>query len=210
MRLLRTNTATRVTVGPFFTTDGVTPATSLTVTSCKLTMLIDVSGVPTLVLDTSPTASGGNNDMVHVTGDDAGFYDLELTATNTNNLGRAILSLTNASAHIPVWHEFMIVPSAVYDSWVLDGDLTATMKTSVGTAVTSSVSTLLTTALPDSVPSVGTRPSVQQALYMVTQILTNRAVTGTSMIVRKADGTTTLMEFTLDDPSSPDSITRTA
>jgi hypothetical protein len=122
MRYLRTNTAARVSVGPFIGTDGLTPSTALTVTSEKLTLTVDVSNVPTLVLDTAPTASGGANDMVHVTGDDAGMYDLELAAANVNYLGRAVLILTNASAHVPVWHEFMILPAMVYDSLVLGTD----------------------------------------------------------------------------------------
>ncbi len=123
MRLLRTNTAARVTVGPFFDkTDGVTPETAITVTSCKLTLMVDDANVPTLVLDTAPTASGGSNDMVHVTGDDAGFYDLELAAANVNYLGRATLAITDAAVHCPVWHEFMIVPAPVYDALVLATD----------------------------------------------------------------------------------------
>jgi hypothetical protein len=123
MRYLRTNTATRVTVGPFFDkTDGVTPETSLTVTSCKLTMTVDDAGVPTLVLDAAATASSGNNDMVHITNDDAGFYDLELAAANVNYLGRAMLAITDAATHCPVFHEFMILPANVYDSMILGSD----------------------------------------------------------------------------------------
>lgn len=123
MRFLRTNTACRVSVGPFFDkTDGVTPETALTVTSCKLTFMVDDGNVPTLVIDAAPTASGGNNDMVHVTGDDAGFYDLELTAANTNYLGRAMLAITDAATHCPIFHEFMILPAVVYDAMVLGTD----------------------------------------------------------------------------------------
>lgn len=121
MRFLKQNTAVRITVGPFFDkTDGVTPETGIAVTGCKLTMTADYdngSGVA-LVLDAAPTTGGGNNDMVHITNDDAGFYDLELTAANTNYLGRSMISITDAATHCPVFHEFMILPSAVYDSLV--------------------------------------------------------------------------------------------
>ncbi len=124
MRFLKTNTATRVTVGPFLDkTDGVTPEVALTVTSCKLTLMVDDGGVPTLVLDAAPTASAGANDMVHVTGDDAGFYDLELAAANVNYVGRAMLALTDAATHCPVFHEFMILPANIYDSLVGGTDL---------------------------------------------------------------------------------------
>jgi hypothetical protein len=123
MRYLRTNTAVRVTVGPFLDkTDGVTPEVAITVTSCKLTFMVDDANVPTLVLDTAPTASGGANDMVHVTGDDSGFYDLELAAANVNYLGRAMLSINDAATHCPVFHEFMILPAVVYDAMVLGTD----------------------------------------------------------------------------------------
>lgn len=145
MRFLKTNTAVRVTVGPFFDkTDGVTPETALTVTSCKLTLMVDTGDVPTLVLDTAPTASGGSNDMVHVTGDDAGFYDLELAAANVNYVGRAMLSITDAATHCPVFHEFMILPAKVYDSLVggtdnLEVDTVQWLGTAAATPTTAGV-----------------------------------------------------------------------
>ena len=117
MRYLKQNTATRVTVGPFLDkTDGITPETALTATNEHLTLMVDDGGVPTLVLDANATASGGNNDMVHVTNDDAGFYDLELTAAQLNYVGRAMLSINYVTDHLPVFHEFMIVPANVYDT----------------------------------------------------------------------------------------------
>jgi len=123
MRYLRTNTATRITVGPFLDkTDGITPEISLTVTSELLTFVVDTGGVPTLVIDAAPTASGGNNDMVHITSDAAGYYDLELTAAQTNYLGRAVLSLNDVATHLPVFHEFMIIPAMMYDSMILGTD----------------------------------------------------------------------------------------
>lgn len=119
MRYLRQNTAVRITVGPFFDkTDGITPETGLTVTNCKLTFMVDDddNSAANLIIDASATASGGNNDMIHVSGDDAGFYDLKLTQAQTNYVGRAMLAITDAANHCPVFHEFMIVPANVYDS----------------------------------------------------------------------------------------------
>ena len=124
MRYLKENTATRVTVGPFIdATDGVTPELALTVTNCLVTFIVDDAGVPTLVLDVAPTASAGSNDMVHITSDAAGYYDLELTAANTNYTGRAILNIIDTDVHLPVFHEFQIVSANVYDSLFTDGDL---------------------------------------------------------------------------------------
>jgi hypothetical protein len=123
MRFLKQNTATRVTVGPFLdVTDAKTPEIALTVTGCLLTFVVDSAGVPTLVIDAAPTASGGDNDMVHISSDAAGYYDLELTAAQTNYVGRAVLCINDDDVHLPVFHEFMILPANVYDS-LLGADL---------------------------------------------------------------------------------------
>jgi hypothetical protein len=144
MRELRNNTATRITVGPFLDkTDGITPEIDLTVTSELLTFVVDNAGVPTLVVDVAPTASGGANDMVHITSDAAGYYDLELAAANVNYLGRAVLSLNDVATHLPVFHEFMIITQAEYDRKYSTGASVADVKTvvddlhtDVGTAIT--------------------------------------------------------------------------
>ncbi len=116
-RPLRMNTATRVTIGPFQdVVDGVTPLTSLTATSEHLTLVCDVAGVPTLVLDAFATASSGTNDLVHIAGDDAGLFDLELTAAQLNYAARALLCITNPSVHPPVFHEFVIETAEAYDA----------------------------------------------------------------------------------------------
>jgi len=118
MRFLRQNTATKVTIGPFLdVTDDVTPEPSLTVTNSHLTLVVDTGGVPTLVLDADATAAAGDNDMVHIANDDAGFYSLELTAAQTNYVGRAMLAIVDVDVHRTVVHEFMLVPANVYDSF---------------------------------------------------------------------------------------------
>lgn len=67
---------------------------------------------------------------------------------------------------------------------------------------------ILDDQLTDSVPADGTLPTVRQALYMLTQFMFERSVSGTTLTVRKADGSTSLMSFTLSDATSPVSITR--
>jgi hypothetical protein len=76
------------------------------------------------------------------------------------------------------------------------------------TEVGDAVDAKLDAILPDSVPADGTRPSVKQALYVITQFLTERSVSGTTLTVRKPDGSTALMTFTLSDATHPTSITR--
>jgi hypothetical protein len=78
--------------------------------------MVDTGDVPTLVLDTTATASGGDNDLVHITNDNAGFYSLELTAAQLNYVGRATLAITDANNHCPAFHELQLVPANVYDA----------------------------------------------------------------------------------------------
>lgn len=125
-RWLKTNTATIVTVGPFYDkTDGVTIETGLTITNERISFTVDANdgSAPTLVLDNVTGAtSGTSNDLNYITNCDAGLMQIELSATNTNYLGRAFLSITDAANHVPVFHEFMILPAMVYDSLVAGTD----------------------------------------------------------------------------------------
>lgn len=62
--------------------------------------------------------------------------------------------------------------------------------------------------IPDSVPADGTRPTIEQSLYMIVQFLMERAVSDTTVTVKKVDGSTALLTLTLDDATDPTSITR--
>ena len=119
MRFLRSNTAVIVTVGPFYDkTDGVTIETGLTITNERITLTADTddNSAPTNILDNVTGAtSGTSNDLNYITGNDAGMMQLELSAANTNRVGRMLLSITDAANHVPVFHEFFVLPQAIYD-----------------------------------------------------------------------------------------------
>lgn len=66
----------------------------------------------------------------------------------------------------------------------------------------------LGTVIADSVPADGARPTVKQALYMLVQFMLERSVSGTTLTVRKPDGSTSLFTLTLDHATTPTSITR--
>lgn len=65
-----------------------------------------------------------------------------------------------------------------------------------------------TTQMADSVPVDGTISTREQALYAILQFLTEFAISGTTLTVKKVDGSTSLMVFTLDDGTTPTSLTR--
>lgn len=120
MRFLRKNTAVIVTVGPFYDkTDGVTIETALTITNERITLTADTDdgSAPTNILDNVTGATSGTaNDLNYITGNDAGLMQLELAAADVNRLGRMFLSITDAANHCPVFHEFMVINAALYDS----------------------------------------------------------------------------------------------
>jgi hypothetical protein len=139
MRFLRTNTAVIVTVGPFYDkTDGVTIKTGLTISNERITLTADTDAgsAPTNILDNIPGAtSGTSNDLNYITGNDAGMMQLELAAADVNRLGRMFLSITDAANHVPVFHEFMVLPAMIYDAFVLGTDvLDASVTQILGTA----------------------------------------------------------------------------
>lgn len=121
MRFLRTNTAVIISVGPFYDrTDGVTPETALTITNERITLVAetDDNSAPTLVLDNITGAtSGTSNDLNYITGQDNGMMQMELSAANTNRVGRMMLTITDGANHVPVFHEFMVMPALVYDTF---------------------------------------------------------------------------------------------
>lgn len=119
MRFLRTNTAVIITVGPFYDkTDGVTIKTALTITNERITLTADTDAgsAPTNILDNITGATSGTaNDLNYITGNDAGMMQLELAAADVNRVGRMMLSITDAANHVPVFHEFFVLPQAIYD-----------------------------------------------------------------------------------------------
>ena len=121
MRFLRTNTAVIITVGPFFDkADGVTIENALTITNERITLTADTDAgsAPTIILDNVTGATSGTaNDLNYITNCDAGLMQLELAAADVNRLGRMTLTITDAANHVPVFHEFMVMPALVYDTF---------------------------------------------------------------------------------------------
>ena len=63
-------------------------------------------------------------------------------------------------------------------------------------------------ALPDSYSADGAQPTLAQAILEIRQFLFERAVSGTTVTVKKPNGSSSAMTFTLDNNASPTSITR--
>ena len=107
---LEYNTGTQtVLVGPFLLySDGVTPVAD-----------VDISaGVTACAWEGVACTSIAANTWSHVS---AGFYSLTLNATDVNTYGRLVISFDDPDNFLPVWHEFTVVTTNVYDSFGGDG-----------------------------------------------------------------------------------------
>jgi hypothetical protein len=139
MTFLRSNTAVIVAVGPFYDkTDGVTIETALTITNERITLVAetDAGSAPTLILDNITGATAATaNDLNYITGGDNGMMQIELAAADVNRVGRMKLSITDAANHVPVFHEFFVLPAAIFD-WLTGVivPLPANVTTWLGTA----------------------------------------------------------------------------
>ena len=71
-----------------------------------------------------------------------------------------------------------------------------------------SVADVLTSVLTESYATDGAAPTLTQAVMLILQHLSESSITGTTKTVKQLDGSTTAATFTLDDASSPSSITR--
>jgi hypothetical protein len=70
------------------------------------------------------------------------------------------------------------------------------------------VADILTTQMTESYAGDGVAPTLAQALFLIQQQLGDFAISGTTLTVKKIDGSTTAATFTLNDATTPTSVTR--
>ncbi len=110
MRVLKQSTAVTLLIGPFLDDgDGKTAETGLTISQADVRL----------------SKNGGDmaqkGDATSCTHDELGYYTCPLSTTDTGTLGILKIMVHEAGA-LPVWHEYTVVPAAVYDSLVLGTD----------------------------------------------------------------------------------------
>lgn len=101
---LKQSTSITIKFGPFLDdTDGKTEETGLTISQADIRL----------------SKNGGNiaqsNNAAGAPHDELGYYDVPLDTTDTNTLG-TLKVMVHESGALPVWQEFMVVPTNVWDS----------------------------------------------------------------------------------------------
>lgn len=72
------------------------------------------------------------------------------------------------------------------------------------------ITAIMTTAMTESYSADGATATPAQAMYAILQRLTDFSIVGTSLTVKKLDGSTTAFTLTLDDATAPTSSTRSS
>lgn len=93
----------------------------------------------------------------------------------------------------------------IIDELTTQGD---TNETAIGALNDIAVADILTTQMTESYAADGVAPTLTQAVMLIQQILNEFAIAGTTLTVKKLDKTTTAATFTLDDGTTPTSLTR--
>jgi len=104
MIYLKQSTAKTLRFGPFLDEDdGKTAETGLTISQADIR------------LSKNGAAFAQTNDASGATHDENGWYYLQLDATDTGTLGPLTVAIHESGA-LPVWREFVVVTSNVYDT----------------------------------------------------------------------------------------------
>lgn len=122
---------------------------------------------------------------------------MNITGNITGNLSGSVGSVTGAVGSVTGNVGGNVTGSV--------GSLATQAKADVNAEV---VDVLRTDTIPDSYAADGAQPTIAQAILAIQQYLQERSVSGTTVTVKKPDGSTTAMTFTLNDATSPTSQTR--
>jgi hypothetical protein len=172
--------------------------------------------VESSVNDLSATTTSFVTDLTEATDD---FYNDKVLVFNGGTLsGQArVISDYNGTTKAITLDEALTSAPSDADSFIIlathehsISDIQAGLATAASiTALNDiSVADVLTSVLTESYSTDGAAPTLTQAVMLILQHLSESSITGTTKTVKQLDGSTTAATFTLDDASSPSSITR--
>jgi hypothetical protein len=111
----------------------------------------------------------------------------------TGNVGGSVASVTGAVGSV---------------TGNVGGNVTGSVGSLAAQAKTDVAGAALATQMTESYAADGTAPTLTQATFLIMQMLTEFTISGTTMTVKKLDGSTPAATMTLDDATNPTGITR--
>jgi hypothetical protein len=186
---------------------------SATQGTAGLTLNVDfdsVTGLNQIVLDI-------DNGTLAASADDE--LDVEIaagTAGGVSVVGTPVWGITVLADGLTTQEKADVTTACSASTPDVSGSAVASVTGNVGGNVTGTVAgvtpattaNILTTALTESYAADGAAPTLSQAIFAIQQFLQERSLSSTTLTVKKLDGSTGAMTFTLDDGTNPTSITR--
>jgi hypothetical protein len=175
-----------------------------TITNNVAAILVDTAELQT------DWTNGGRLDLLI----DAILADTNELQTDWANGGRldllidAILDDTGTSGVIVASLAAGSITAAVIAADAIDADAIAADAIGASELAASAVAEILTTAMTEAYAAEGGTLTIAQALHEILQFLTEKTVSGTTVTVKKRDGSTTGATYTLNDATTPTAITR--
>ena len=185
------------------------------------TTTVDLSGTDIQLCDTITTYTGNTvqtGDTYALANGSAGFVAIDTVVdailVDTNELqtdwadgGRLDLIqdiiAVDTTTDIPA-----LIATAQADLDTITGSDGVTLATAQGNYAPAKVADILTTALSEAYAADGAAPTLSEAVFLIMQHLSESSISGTTKTVKKLDGSTSAATFTLDDATTPTSITR--
>lgn len=168
-------------------------------------MLKGAANMAPCVLEIEVTsASGLDVDVKAISGDAAAADNLESAADGTGyNLGGGSVVAASVTGNVGGVAAGGITASSIAADAIGASELAAD-------AVAEIVAALLTTQMTEAYAADGTAPTLAQCLFLIQQSIGDFSISGTTLTVKKLDGSTTAAAYTLDHATTPTSRTRSA
>lgn len=108
MNFLKQSTSVIVRVGPFVdATDNVTPETGITLGAADEAEVLKAAGAAVVDISSNTWAAITNCN---------GWYNLTLTASDTDTVGQLVVVIQDLSVCLPVYCVFQVIEEAIYDA----------------------------------------------------------------------------------------------
>jgi len=198
---------------------------STTQSTAGVTLAVDldtVTGMHSVEIDTSADAfyavngdyfvvvTTGTVDGVSVVGKLVGEFSIE----NRDKASATALAVTDAVCDSILVDTGTTIPGTITtaqnDLDTLTGSDGATLATAQGNYAPAKAADILTTQLTEAYSADGVAPTLTEAIFLIQQVLTDFAISGTTNTIKKIDGSTQAAVLTHDDATTPTSSTRTS
>jgi hypothetical protein len=205
--LLEQSTAVTLLIGPFLDEDdGKTAEGGLSIDQADVRLSKNAGNM------------AQKNDATSCTHDELGYYTCPLNATDTGTLG-ILKVMVHESGALPVWHEFMVVPSNVWDSLIGGTDYLDTEVAAMATGVITAASiasaagnkiadhTWRRTAANIRASSDGDSLTFRSGLGLLSKFVNKLYRSGANLLITEENDTTTFGTQAMTTDSGADPIT---